>query len=187
MASELPLEPGEQVIITCRKHWVVYWLDAIALFVLFLLPYVVYRVLGLDHAIDFSGKNYNLAVFFYAGWFLLLWAYFFIVWTNVYLDAWIITDRRIIDIDQISLFHRKVSDFRIEKIQNITIEEGGFIANMMGYGSIHVETAGEDEDLRFDMLPRPYKIRDMISEAHDKCMARITQNPLEKHELATGE
>jgi len=173
---ELPLEPGEQIIITCHKHWIVYWLDALVLFILFLLPYGAYRFLGLDTSINLAGRNYQLAVFFYSAWFVLLWTYFFIVWTNVYLDSWIVTDRRIIDIEQESLFHRSVSDFRVEKIQNITVKEQGFIANMLGYGSIHVETAGERVELAFDTIPHPYKIRDLISECHDKCLARLENN-----------
>jgi len=106
-------------------------------------------------------------------WFTLLWGYFFIVWTNIYLDAWIVTDKRIIDIEQVSLFHRSVSDFRIEKIQNITVKEQGLLANIFGYGSIKVETAGEQVDLSFNYLPHPYKVRDTISECHDKCMNHL--------------
>jgi len=178
--TQLPLEEGEKILLTCRKHWIVYCIDAFVLFLLFILPYIAYRLIGLSGLeIVVTGKTYHLIVFLYAGWFLLLWTYFFIVWTNVYLDAWIVTDRRIIDIEQISLFHRNVSDFRIEKIQNIMVKEVGLVAHMFGYGTIIVETAGERIELRFDTIPNPGMVRDMISECHDKCLARLshTANP----------
>ena len=175
--SNLPLEPGEQIIMICRRHWIVYWLDGLVLFLLFLLPYGIYRLIGWNSlATLITDTNYHMAIFFYTAWFLLLWTYFFIVWTNLYLDAWVVTDRRIIDIEQESLFHRSVSDFRVEKIQNIMVKEMGFIANFFGYGTIIVETAGERIELRFDKLPHPYKVRDLISECHDKCLARLSQN-----------
>ena len=173
--SSLPLEPGEKILMICRRHWIVYWLDGFVLFILFLLPYGIYRLIESGSSKIMPESVYNLAIFFYTAWFLLLWTYFFVVWTNLYLDAWVVTDRRIIDIEQESLFHRSVSDFRVEKIQNIMVKEMGFIANFFGYGTIIVETAGERIELRFDKLPHPYKVRDLISECHDKCLARLSQ------------
>ncbi len=170
-----------------HKHWFVYVLDVIVLGALFLLPYLGWRFFGLDTAIPFTNQSAHLAVFGYVTWFLLLWTYFFIVWTNIYLDEWIITDRRIIDIEQQSLFHRSVSDFRIEKIQNIQVKEMGLIANTLGYGSIHVETAGESIQLRFEHLPHPYKVRDLISECHDKCLARLENGSPHARDIALGE
>ncbi|HEY4515040.1 MAG TPA: PH domain-containing protein [Candidatus Paceibacterota bacterium] len=185
--TNLPLEPGENIVLICRKHWIVYTLNGFALFLMFLLPYGIYRLLNLSSVLELTGKYYYLAMFFYVAWFLLLWTYFFITWTNIYLDEWIITDKRIIDIEQQSLFHRSVSDFRIENIQNITVREQGFVANMLGYGSIHVETAGEKENLSFETLPRPYKVRDMITECHDKCLARLENSGISHavHNLIT--
>ncbi|MEK7535938.1 MAG: PH domain-containing protein [Patescibacteria group bacterium] len=175
--AKLPLEPGEKILMTFRRHWIVYFLDALVLFILFLLPYTIFRLLGLGGSEGIiTNSSLHLATFFYTAWFILLWAYFFIVWTNAYLDAWIVTDRRIIDIEQQSLFHRTVSDFRIEKIQNIMVKEKGLIANMFGYGTIVVETAGERIILEFDTIPHPYKVRDLISECHDKCLAKLSQN-----------
>ncbi|OHB17744.1 MAG: hypothetical protein A2749_01755 [Parcubacteria group bacterium RIFCSPHIGHO2_01_FULL_45_26] len=172
----LPLEPGEKVIVTYHKHWVVYTIDTFVLLILLILPKIVY--VWLTSGAGFFEINQHLAVFLYFIWFILLWGYFFIIWTNLYLDAWIVTDRRIIDIEQMSLFHRSVSDFRIEKIQNITVTERGFIANLFGYGSIRVETAGEKVELAFDYLPNPYKVRDTINECHDKCLARLEHSDI---------
>ena len=168
----LPLEPGEKVIAIYHKHWVVYAIDAAVLFVMLILPRIAYAWLsgGGNWAIE---MNQHLAVFLYFAWFVLLWGYFFIVWTNLYLDAWIVTDKRVIDVEQESLFHRSVSDFRIEMIQNITVKERGIIANMFGYGTIHAETAGEKIELLFDHIPNPYKVREVINECHNKCIAKL--------------
>jgi len=174
---------------TCHKHWLAYVLNTFVLSILLLLPYIAYRTLGFATDVTLSDKTMDLVTFLYLGWFIILWAYFFIAWTNIYLDEWIVTDRRIIDIDQTGLFHRSVSDFRIEKIQNIMVKEVGFVAHMLGYGTIIVETAGERIKLEFDTLPDPGKVRDLISECHDKCLANLTNNThnLEARELVTGD
>ena len=184
--ERLPLEPGEKIVLICHKHWLAYAFNTFISFVLLILPYALYRTLGFATDVSFTARTTELITFFYLGWFLFLWLYFFIAWTNVYLDKWIVTDRRIIDIEQERLFSRKVSDFRIEKIQNISVEERGFWANMLGFGNIHVETAGEHTTLRFDMLPDPSEVRDLISENHDRCLARLSHDPFTR-DLATGE
>lgn len=173
----------------CHKHWLYYARDSLVLVLLFLLPYGVYRFLSFYAHFSLEGKLDKLATFLYLGWFLLLWTYFFIIWTDIYFDEWIVTDRRIINIEQNRLFHRKISDFRIEKIQNITVEVPGLVANMLGFGSIKIETAGEDEDLRFDMMPYPNHVRDKISECHDKCLAELKAGPSSaaRYDLVTGE
>ena len=56
------------------------------------------------------------------------------------------------------------------------VKETGFIANMLGYGTIIVETAGERIILEFDNIPKPYKVRDLISECHDKCLAKLANS-----------
>lgn len=186
--GNLPLEDGEEVILVAHRHWIIYTLSAVGLFIAFLLPFISYRLLNLNTVLPLDNdRNYQLAVFFYAAYFLLLWSYFFISWTNTYLDAWIITDRRMVDIEQASLFHRSVTDFRMEKIENVTVNEMGFIANMLGYGSIRVETAGERVELFFDFLPDPYKVRDTINECHSKCLARIEKSGVSEaaHDLLT--
>lgn len=183
---KLPLEQGEKIIEIYRKHWLVYFFDACVLVLLLALPHLAHSWLT-RLGISTPQLNSDLATVLYLLWFTLLWAYFFIMWTNNYLDAWIVTDKRIIDIEQKSLFHRDMSDFRIEKIQNVTVRERGLFANLMGYGTMQVETAGERVELIFDYLPNPYHVRDIISECHDKCLARLENSGLsqEAYEMIT--
>jgi len=179
--SRVPLEPNEKVLMICHKHWWVHCAIGLPLLLLFFLPYISYRLLDIVPILEktafttilSSGNFESVALFLYCGWFLLLWAYFFVLWTNIYLDVWIITDRRIIDIEQISLFHRDISDFRLERIQNITVEERGLLANMFGYGNIHIETAGETANMRIDFIPSPTTVRDLISHHHDLALTRL--------------
>jgi uncharacterized membrane protein YdbT with pleckstrin-like domain len=64
---------------------------------------------------------------------------------SYYLDVWIITTERIIDIEQHGLFHRAVSEIAVERVQNVTVETPGFLATMLGFGNVKIQTAGEGE------------------------------------------
>ncbi|MHA1748185.1 MAG: hypothetical protein ACTSYF_06020 [Promethearchaeota archaeon] len=66
-----------------------------------------------------------------------------IFWTVYYLNVLIITNKRIIDVEQHSLFRREVSEFMLVKVQDVTIEIPNFTASLFKFGNIIVQTAGE--------------------------------------------
>lgn len=77
----------------------------------------------------------------------------------------IITNHHIVDIDQIGLFGRSVSTLRLEEIQDISAKVNGPLQNIMGYGTIIIQTAGERENFVFDFVPNPYDLERDILEA----------------------
>lgn len=77
----------------------------------------------------------------------------------------IITDHHIVDIDQIGLFNRTVSTLRLDEIQDISAKINGPLQNMLKYGTIIIQTAGERENFVFDFVPNPYELERYILEA----------------------
>jgi hypothetical protein len=98
------------------------------------------------------------------------------IWTDHYLDIWVITDRRIIAINQVTLFRRQIGSFRLEKLQDMNIEINGFIATMLHFGSIEAQTAsGSEEEFQSRYMPNPRELKAVILEAADK---RINNNSI---------
>ena len=132
-------------------------------FILWLLPALASEQIKVDLAAYTSQISY-----LYAVWLLFLWFGMFSVWTNYYLDILIITDRRLILINQKGFFRRNVGSFRLERMQDINVEINGLIATLLDYGTIHVETAGHgDEEFRATDLPKPREIKAEILRAGD--------------------
>lgn len=77
----------------------------------------------------------------------------------------IITDHHLVDIDQIGLFNRTVSTLRLEEIQDISAKLNGPLQNLLKYGTIIVQTAGERENFVFDFVSNPYELERYILEA----------------------
>jgi len=87
----------------------------------------------------------------------------FVTWTHYYLDAYIVTNQRVLTIDQIDFFHRKVSEADIGNVQDIEVVVQGFFANTLNFGDVRIQTAGADQKtLFFDNIPYPYKAKDII-------------------------
>lgn len=157
------IEDGEHILLTVRKHWLILVRDSISTVIVGILPYILFGVVsftGLVPVFDFANEY---AVFAAALWSLLIWVTLSIIWTNYYLDIWILTDRRIFIIEQVGLFDRRVATWGLERIQHITVEHQNVIETLFGYGTLSIETAGHsDHDLSAHGIPNPEIIRTKV-------------------------
>ena len=175
--SSLHLDPDEHVIMEVRKHWIVFLGNALALVLGILLPFIIFTAVImfvpaiLNKVLEIFPPIHNpfsLILFFYLLWVLFLWVSFFVQWTKYYLDVWYVTEKRIIDIEQKSIFHREISNLRFDKIQDVTIDVQGFISTMLNFGNVRVQTAGEDEvDFFMSTVRQPDEVRRVIFSQHN--------------------
>ena len=105
-------------------------------------------------------------------WWWIVWSGTFIAFANYYLDVFIITDERILSIDQIGPFSRTISELRLERIQDVTIEQHGLLPTLLHFGTIRVETAGESPSFRFDFVPHPLAIKEIVMRANRTALFR---------------
>lgn len=141
----LHLGPNERVLLVMRRHWVTL-ARATTLFVALLLAPSLFLAIAPTYLPLLSGPGVRPIVNFFLALYLLgLLASMLITWVGYYLDVWIITTERIIDIEQHGLFHREVSEIAVDRVQNVTVETPGFIATALGFGNVKIQTAGEGE------------------------------------------
>ena len=94
-------EQNEDVVLESRRHWFIFAKEIIILTVIFLLPVFIYGLLTvLPITIIINGSVTALLLFFYGIWILGIWTAVIIFWTDYFLDVFIITNKRIIDVDQ---------------------------------------------------------------------------------------
>lgn len=181
----IKLEKNEHIESVIRKHWFILLRDVVGLVVIFILPFIVYPYIA-ENGIRLTESNtfsfdidLTILLFAAASWSLLFWAKLAGVWTNYYLDAWVITEKRVIDIEQKGLFHRQTSTFRMERIQDITIEVNGIVPTLLNFGDIHVQTAGESREFIMKGISRPRRVRELILKKSDSVIkqAHSIDNP----------
>lgn len=86
----------------------------------------------------------------------------FLIFMDWYLDVWILTNERIVDIEQKGLFNRHVSEFEFFRIQDVTVEAKGVFATLFNFGNIRIQTAGERVEFIFSQVSSPYSVKDRI-------------------------
>ena len=107
------------------------------------------------------------------------------MWVTHHLDIWVVTNRRIVVIDQVSLFRRKIGSFRLEKLQDVNIEINGIIATFLHYGTVEAETASNNSDAEFRTkhIPNPRDLKALILKAADDLMEEHTAVQTQRQEL----
>lgn len=139
---------GERVVLVIRKHWLVIAFEIFGAVLASITPLVLAVVFELavvrNFLPEFDQKTFiDVVSFFYFTWVLLWWIGAFMMWTDYYLDEWIITDQRVVTVKQRGLFHREIGSLRLDSIQNVSVEIPGILATMFRMGNLLVETAGE--------------------------------------------
>lgn len=95
---------------------------------------------------------------------LILWLYAFLIWIDYFFDVWIITNERVVNIEQKGLFVRTVSELKFSRIQDVTSEVSGMIPTILNFGDVKVQTASEEDFFLFRRVPDPYHVKDVIME-----------------------
>lgn len=164
------VEPDEQIIAEVRRHMFVFYSRLIGLVVVALLPLtVVAPIVNFFNRFLETGGGV-LFTFLYLIWFLIIWIIFFFEWTDYYLDVWVITNERIFDVEQKGMFNRHISVFRLEQVQDVTVEVEGLLATFLKYGNVHIHTAGEATNFIIKDAADPLHIKKIIMEHHGNVM-----------------
>jgi len=148
----------EQVVLLLRAHPVAYTKKLVIIFIAALLPLLFFAT----PMLSFMALRFKFAALI--SWYLLLIGFTletFLVW---FFNVYIVTDERIIDVDFLSLIFKNISSAKIENIEDITIVSGGFMASMVNYGTILIQTAGEKREFDFSDVPKPAKVTAILNE-----------------------
>lgn len=148
----------EEVVLVLRRHPITQLKKIFIIILLCFLP----LLMSVGPLFDFFTFKLRLALTL--GWYALLTTYTlesFLVW---FFNVFVITDERIIDVDFYSLIYKDVSSAKIENIEDITASTGGFLASLVDFGTIYIQTAGETPQLQFEEVPHPAKITRILNE-----------------------
>ena len=145
-------ESQEKIVLLLRKHWVTnlgWILTALGMI-------AVPLILKVFPLLFFMPPRFQLVTVIF--WYLVVLAFVFEKFLSWFFNVYIITDERIIDVDFVSLTYRRISDCKIERIQDITYKTGGLLRAAFNYGTVYIQTAGSSPEIEFNFVPKPAKV-----------------------------
>jgi hypothetical protein len=167
--------PGERVVLMLHRHWFFAMQIFIAYAFFGLVPLVCWGVLHRYTTVFQNPQTFvYLLVVLGLVAYALIWAVFLMIaWVNFYLDVWIVTTERIINIEQVRLFDRIVSEQKLFRVQDVTTQVTGILAGMLHFGDVSVQTAGQQERFTFEQVPHPDKVAQTIMHLLDSIEHQI--------------
>jgi len=160
----ISLRPDEKVLKIYRRHIFVLLLETTPL-IFFVCMIIVGAFLGIPLLSSAWTLFIPLLLFGVSLFVHLLWVGLFVMLADFYLDVCILTNQRLITIEQKKFFSRTVSEFDLVNIQDITVDMHGIFATFLNYGTISLRTASESQHFICVNTPYPLTIKEEINNA----------------------
>lgn len=158
----------EQIFLIVRESWVLLVLKLIVVAILFMLWLAVLDYGPTYAPVLFTG-TIGIIVQIIGGVYVMILTFAtFIVWVFYYVTIEVITNIRIVDLEQRGLFHHTVSELHIDKIEDVTSESKGILATIFNFGNVYVQTAGTIERFVFKNVPAPDRIEKLILDLYER-------------------
>ncbi len=176
----IDLHPEEKIILIIRRHWLVFIGEILPLVIAALLIIVpmFFSAQIFEYASEYLNESQitSTIIFISTAWILIIWIIFFLVFTDYYLDILIVTNQRIIDVEQKGMFARDIATAPLGSIQDVKIEILGIIATMFNFGNLHLQTAGGTKEIVIHGIKNPEYVKKLIMSTHQSEV--VPHNPV---------
>lgn len=157
--------PNERMVFLLRRHPITVLPLVIVTMILLVSPFAISAYTHTFRT-ELLEDPLTLVPFVIVGsiFFVFAWLFLFQYFLDYYLDTWIVTTKRIINIQQAGLFNRTISELRLYRVQDVTASVEGFWGTLFGYGNVEIQTAGEKLRFLFEQVRKPNDISKQILE-----------------------
>lgn len=161
-------KPYEDQIIALRRHGLVLLKSIILYLILAAIPFGIFIFLRENSPeILSSSFGYPALVLAFSAYELGMLLYLFTMFLDYELDMWVVTNDRLVNIEQHGLFARTVAELDLWRVQDVTSDVRGFFPTAFNYGNVYVQTAGAVERFALEQVPHPHEVRKIILEMAD--------------------
>jgi hypothetical protein len=179
---------NEKIVRIIRRHWLAFIIEIIFILLGAALPYIAlvfkkyFFSLSYIKPVVYFFSLPHIFLLSYVLWLELLLIILFVAVSDHYLDVWIITDSRIIDIEQKGTFSRIVSSLRYDGVGDIVVVPQTTGEKIFSYGTVRIKRVGgtdsvgvalEQSDFILSEIRQPLKVKEVILEEQRKNLARL--------------
>lgn len=96
---------------------------------------------------------------------LLIFVRTYFIWRK---NIFIITNQRIIDVEQRSFFEKIISEFYFNQIEDVHVKLKGFFSSLFNYGDLNIQIKNSKVKIIVSKIKNPIKIQQMINFLKEK-------------------
>ena len=165
--NEFSLDPSEVILHRFKRHPIGLLQIFLVTVFIFAIMMVVMTVILSQDFISFPNDKLIIGVLFTVLGSLVVLGGVVAFWVYRQ-NEMVLTNEKVIQVQQTSLFDRQVSKLNLSKIQDVTARQDNLIQTIFKYGVLTIETAGEAANYNFPYTPRPNDQASRIAEAHEQ-------------------
>ncbi len=165
----------ESIYVFARPYYLSFlpWLGIGAALLIIGVIFVILIFLGFTDLVG-SGLGYNVFVVISSAYFLMLIPFLTVAFIDFYYDIHIVTDHRLVDINQKSLFAREINELALEEVQDVSTQNTGISSSFFDFGDVVIETAGaEANKFVFNSVLHPRDIATIILDLAEQAKQRL--------------
>lgn len=172
-SAEPLVEPGETLISVVHRHPIGLFAIYLGAGAVLVATITLYLFVSSDKAFKgFSSSASGAVGLALIAVFILLAV--LAVMIHVYkLSELVVTDKSLVQVIQRSLFNRKISRLSMSNVEDVNAEKSGILPTIFNYGTLTIETAGEEDNFIFPWCPDP--------DAHADSILRARQQYVQKY------
>ena len=154
----------EEILYVLRRAFITNWKWIVNGTFIFLAP-TIFNLMFLS-----INKNYpgiikpSFLIIVNSFWYIFSVGFVFERFLNWFFNVYIITNKRVVDMDFNHLLHRNISEAPLRNIEDITYTTKGAFQTIFNLGHISIQTAAEQRELEFEHVPNPAKVQDILSD-----------------------
>lgn len=155
--------PGEKTILFLRRHWIVVFRLVAVTAIAAAAPLALLWLFG-ELAPTFLSQPTPSAIttVFVSMYYLSVVTFFFQEFIDYYLDTWVVTTERIINVEQHGLFNRIASEMHLAMVQDVTTTVRGALHTFLDFGDMQLHSAGPVQQFHFKEIAHPERMRQTI-------------------------
>jgi len=161
-------EADEPVFIFVRPYWVSFIPTALAFLFLMFFAIGAQALIATGSLVTLDAVTAQNIIYIFGIFQLVVVLVFLVAALDFYFDIVVVTDRRLVDIDQEQLFFRRISQLNLEDVEDVTSVVNGFFPSIFNYGSLEVQTAGEARNFEIPNIKNTHEIEAIISDLADQ-------------------
>ena len=165
--QKIEFDEDEKLLFEVRKHWfglfLIYLTGSFIIFVLLIAAVGVVLAPGVDF------RSVGLPLLSISVLLALLGSIITAIAAYLYKsNVIIVTSDKLAQLLMQGLFHQKISQLSIGDVQDVTVRQHGIFPHMFHYGTVVIETAGEQQNYTFTYAPDPYECAKAIVNSHEE-------------------
>ena len=160
-------QPGERMICEIRRHpFGLFGVYAVTVFVCALaLSFAIF----IPYFTDFLTDQQKIGVVLISALVILVTVMIGLIGVYIYKNnRWVVTSDSITQISQTGLFNTHSSQLSLANLGDVSVSQDGIIQQLMGFGELVVESAGEKSKFIFNFCPTPNEYARKIIAAHEE-------------------